>query len=311
VSGNPAIEQLRRLCRFGFTGQRLFNHDGGLDLVQYTREFQGLREVVLVYREGEALAYRTRDLLDPERPWHSTENAMEWRLYSDIVTVVNALLSLPTPRACREPSPGLSRGHPPWLSPEQFPHKPGWPLVEPTCASFCSWRPAGSIPPQCPIPTCGAAYRDPGWPPSERAAPRAQLPAASRSPPTTMRYTMSASPARGGSPRWHDVDGTHIPLLCRIEQVRVRRRHGALPSRLHQQGQVIGRCTRWLFVRFEADNQLILIRPYLVRVIPTPTSAEVAPRSVAIRTDLTLESRGLWARQRHGSDTGARPALLW
>lgn len=108
MSGNPAIEQLRRLCRFGFHGQRLFNHDGGLDLVQYTREFQGLREVVLVYREGEALAYRTRDLLDPERPWHIPENAMEWRLYSDIVTVVNALLSLPTPGPAERPAQALA-----------------------------------------------------------------------------------------------------------------------------------------------------------------------------------------------------------
>lgn len=81
---------------------------------------------------------------------------------------------------------------------------------------------------------------------------------------------MSAPSVRGGSPRWCDVDGTRIPLLCRVEQVRVRRRHGALPSRLYQQGQVIGRCARWLFVRFEADSQLIIIRPYLVRVIPTP-----------------------------------------
>ena len=94
---NPAIEQLRRLCRFGFHGERLFNQNGHLDFVHYTRDFQGVREVVLVYSERTALAYRTRDLLDPDSPLHITENAVDWHLHGDIVTVVNALLSLPTP----------------------------------------------------------------------------------------------------------------------------------------------------------------------------------------------------------------------
>lgn len=94
---NPGIEQLRRLCRFGFHGERLFNQDGHLDLVHYTRDFRGVREVVLVYSEDKALAYRTRDMLDPDSPLHITENAVQWRLHGDVVTVVNALLSLPTP----------------------------------------------------------------------------------------------------------------------------------------------------------------------------------------------------------------------
>ncbi|MGH3888123.1 MAG: hypothetical protein ACRDSZ_16435 [Pseudonocardiaceae bacterium] len=94
---NPAIEQLRRLYRFGFTGERLFNQDGRLELVHYTRHFRGVREVVLVHSEHKALAYRTRDLLDLQSPLDVTENATEWRLHGDVVTVVNALLSLPTP----------------------------------------------------------------------------------------------------------------------------------------------------------------------------------------------------------------------
>jgi hypothetical protein len=94
---NPGIEQLRRLCRFGFHGERLFNQDGHLDHVHYSREVLGVREVVLVYSESTALAYRTRDLLDPDSPLHITGNAVEWRLHDDVVTVVNALLSLPTP----------------------------------------------------------------------------------------------------------------------------------------------------------------------------------------------------------------------
>lgn len=94
---NPAIEQLRRLCRFGFHGERLFKQSGHLDLVHYTRDFGSVREVVLVYSERSALAYRTRDRLDPDSPLHITENAVEWHLHGDVVTVVNALLSLPTP----------------------------------------------------------------------------------------------------------------------------------------------------------------------------------------------------------------------
>jgi hypothetical protein len=35
--------------------------------------------------------------LDPDSPLHITENAVDWHLHGDIVTVVNALLSLPTP----------------------------------------------------------------------------------------------------------------------------------------------------------------------------------------------------------------------
>ncbi|MGH3770122.1 MAG: hypothetical protein ACRDRW_01755 [Pseudonocardiaceae bacterium] len=94
---NPVREQLRRLCRFGFNGQRLFNPDGCLDLVHYTREFQGMREVVLLYSEEDALAYRTHDMLDPDNPLRISENAVEWHLHGDVVTVINALLSLPTP----------------------------------------------------------------------------------------------------------------------------------------------------------------------------------------------------------------------
>jgi hypothetical protein len=51
---NPALEELRRLCQFGFHGERLFNEDGDLDVVHYTRDWRGVRDVVLVYSEHEA-----------------------------------------------------------------------------------------------------------------------------------------------------------------------------------------------------------------------------------------------------------------
>ncbi len=47
--------------------------------------------------------------------------------------------------------------------------------------------------------------------------------------------------------------------------------HGALASRLHQQGQVIGRGTGGLvYVLFDHDSQLIALRPHLVRVLDMP-----------------------------------------
>jgi hypothetical protein len=50
----------------------------------------------------------------------------------------------------------------------------------------------------------------------------------------------------------------------------VNKEHGALPSRLHQQGQVISRGHTRLYVRFDDDNRLISLRPYLVRVLDAP-----------------------------------------
>jgi hypothetical protein len=58
---------------------------------------------------------------------------------------------------------------------------------------------------------------------------------------------------------------------CRAGWSRSRwKTHGALPCRLHQQGQVIGRDAHLLYVRFECDNQMIALRPHLVRLINAP-----------------------------------------
>ncbi|MGH3772982.1 MAG: hypothetical protein ACRDRW_16585 [Pseudonocardiaceae bacterium] len=45
--------------------------------------------------------------------------------------------------------------------------------------------------------------------------------------------------------------------------------HGASRFRLHQQGQVIGRGTHLVYVRFRDDT--IALRPDLVRVLTTPS----------------------------------------
>lgn len=66
---------------------------------------------------------------------------------------------------------------------------------------------------------------------------------------------------------WRDSDGHPIPLQCPIEQVAVGKKHGALPSRLHLCGQVVGRSLTRLTVRFDGENKLVGIRPHLVRVL--------------------------------------------
>ncbi len=72
-----------------------------------------------------------------------------------------------------------------------------------------------------------------------------------------------------GHPVLRDVDGTPIPFHGRVEQVAVEENQGALRCRLHAQGEVIGRGTHLVYVRFARDREMIALRPDLVRVIPT------------------------------------------
>ncbi|MGH3839179.1 MAG: hypothetical protein ACRDSF_26305 [Pseudonocardiaceae bacterium] len=76
-------------------------------------------------------------------------------------------------------------------------------------------------------------------------------------------------PARLYDP-WRDADGTPVLPHCRIQQIAVGKQHGALPSRLHQQGQVLGRGVTRLIVRFDHEDTPVGIRPHLVRVLTTP-----------------------------------------
>lgn len=70
-----------------------------------------------------------------------------------------------------------------------------------------------------------------------------------------------------GYDRWRDVEGTHVPVGARVEQAATDARMGALRSRLGQRGQVTGRGTTRLRVRFDGEDQTVSIRPHLVRVI--------------------------------------------
>ncbi len=125
----------------------------------------------------------------------------------------------------------------------------------------------------------GSKDLDPkGTAPSSLAGHRCSIdPPGSRWPaghPPTSEVTpaMPTPPPRPAADPWRDAEGTPIPLQSRVEQVVVDKEHGALPSRLHQQGQVTGRGTNLVYVLFDHGNQLIALRPHLVRVLDTPDS---------------------------------------
>jgi hypothetical protein len=71
-----------------------------------------------------------------------------------------------------------------------------------------------------------------------------------------------------GLPVLRDVEDTPIPFGSRVVQVVVDEERGALPSRLHQRGEVVGRGTQALYVRFE-DRATVALWPELVRVLIT------------------------------------------
>lgn len=70
---------------------------------------------------------------------------------------------------------------------------------------------------------------------------------------------------------WRDVDGVHISAGCRVEQIAVSKEHGALPSRLSKRGEVIGRGTNRVTVRFDTETKVASVRPHLLRVTSAPT----------------------------------------
>ncbi len=73
--------------------------------------------------------------------------------------------------------------------------------------------------------------------------------------------------------RWSDADTVHISDGCRVEQVAVDTEHGALPSRLHSQGEIIGRGTNRVNVRFDGEAKMVSVGPHLVRVLDLPGGA--------------------------------------
>jgi hypothetical protein len=78
---------------------------------------------------------------------------------------------------------------------------------------------------------------------------------------------MPADTPQAARDRWCDVEGSRIALFCWVEQVAEHPEHGALLSRLHQQGQVLGRGPDVLYVRFAGERQLFSVPPGLLRLL--------------------------------------------
>lgn len=89
---------------------------------------------------------------------------------------------------------------------------------------------------------------------------------------------MTADTPRPIPDRWRDAAGTHISLFCQIEQVAEHPEPSTLFSRLHQQGEVVGRGPDLVYVRFHGEAQVIAVLPRLLRVLDTaPEGCRCAP----------------------------------
>lgn len=81
---------------------------------------------------------------------------------------------------------------------------------------------------------------------------------------------MPTDAPRAARDRWCDAHGTPIRLFCWVEQIAEHPKHGALFSRLHRRGEVIGRGPDVLYVRFAGEGQMaISVAPHLVRLLPS------------------------------------------
>ena len=68
--------------------------------------------------------------------------------------------------------------------------------------------------------------------------------------------------------QWCDVNGAYMALFCRVQQVTEHPESGALFSRLHQCGEVLGRGPDQLYVRFAGEGQLISLPAQVLRLLP-------------------------------------------
>lgn len=91
--------------------------------------------------------------------------------------------------------------------------------------------------------------------------------------------------------RWRDVDGTHVPVGARVQQVEVHAGLGALRFRLNRCGEVIGRGATRLVVRFDGEEQVVSIRPHLVRVFPPLIAEQIMDQLEQLR-DLAGDGDG-------------------
>lgn len=95
---SPAIAAIQRLLRFGFVRLPVLDEDGELDALIFLRDWRGWREVVLVYGEHEARAYRTPIEFASSDPLYVPPSSAGTIIpLADVVSVVYALLKDWTP----------------------------------------------------------------------------------------------------------------------------------------------------------------------------------------------------------------------
>lgn len=113
----------------------------------------------------------------------------------------------------------------------------------------------------------------------------------------------ASQPAQGW---WCDIDGAPISLFCWVEQVAEGTESTALPSRLHQQGQVAGWGLGSFYVCFE-DSQIVSVSPHLLRLLPDAPSDSTAPLA-----DAEADRRGGrdWEATASGGVSGLAPGSV-
>ena len=95
---SAAINQLHRLRRLGFKAIDIRDEDGDIEAICWVRDSSGWREVVLVYSEQEARAYRVRLVDANTNPMYVNEDRAEVLIpLAPVVTIVDGLLALPSP----------------------------------------------------------------------------------------------------------------------------------------------------------------------------------------------------------------------
>lgn len=98
MTNSPGIAAVQRLLRLGFDRIPVLGEDGDPEVLIFRRDWRGWREVVLVYSEWEARAYRTPARFASSNPLYVPPGTAETLIpLADVVSVVYALLKGWTP----------------------------------------------------------------------------------------------------------------------------------------------------------------------------------------------------------------------
>lgn len=102
MTGVGAVDALQVLRRCGFGGRRIFGDGGNTVTLHYRRQWRGVADVVLVYAEDDAEAYRAHDALDETDPFDlAARGDLHEEVLGTVVDVVAAVLRWPVPEGWR------------------------------------------------------------------------------------------------------------------------------------------------------------------------------------------------------------------